>query len=518
MSSPTKTTIEDLPTEMISELFKHLNPTALATCSMVSKRWHSIYADFKVHSLVAIGNSLYWYQSKWSHSNWRVEEQEPCHLKTLNCLTKPLFSNLKYLALIGNWPRFSLNQLNRFRQLLHLEITWPNDFRKKQVYLNFPHLKVLVVHTLDKDCLLVLDCPELSTLVYLEEEEADLKVKWAETIRKLETNSGDWEWADFKNIECLVIRKFNSIDTNILQLLPNLKELHFNESMENIFKDFKGIGVLDQIKEKLKTFLDDARQLKGADFQFTFAGFQLTNTLLDELDFGVELITKTSSFGESNEYESVSDERFYLANYQLIKPGALHFIHRIDYTRLMSQVPSGQPLPSCFLEKFNGIDVVDVGETVQDESHFLRFLSSLKSLQILRLFAPKLSQEFYNQLPASAPLLVRLQLVENNRNEQQLNFEFVAKFPHLEFQVFYFDVEIRAIQSLALTYISKVEVGTLFSLTNFHFRHDKFIIRKEMNSKTWIVKDAFNQTKLETENPEEFNQLIVTHKSALYRR
>lgn len=42
------TTIEDLPPEMIRELFKRLNPKDLLACSMVHKRLSSLYSGFKV--------------------------------------------------------------------------------------------------------------------------------------------------------------------------------------------------------------------------------------------------------------------------------------------------------------------------------------------------------------------------------------------------------------------------------------------------------------------------------------
>ena len=99
MSSPTS--IDDLPSEMICELFKHLCPKDLVTCSMVNKRWHN-YAGFKVHRLVVAN---YRVDDKWYHSDRKIEDQELCSSERFSRLAnKPLLSNLKHLALCGN-PR-----------------------------------------------------------------------------------------------------------------------------------------------------------------------------------------------------------------------------------------------------------------------------------------------------------------------------------------------------------------------------------------------------------------------------
>ena len=125
MSSPSKPTepaasIDDLPPEMICELFEYLQPKDLAACSMVNKRWHSIYGGFRMHRLVAVDYDNWYYDlGKWYNSNQAIRE-ERSHLKIFRLLAeKPLLSNLKHLALSGE---LDLNELNRFRQLVHLEI------------------------------------------------------------------------------------------------------------------------------------------------------------------------------------------------------------------------------------------------------------------------------------------------------------------------------------------------------------------------------------------------------------
>lgn len=72
--------------------------------------------------------------------------------------------------------------------------------------------------------------------------------------------------------------------------------------------------------------------MRGSDFQFRFAGFQLTKTLLDEIDFGV-----VESFGRDE--EAVSNV------YQLIEPDALQFIYQVNYNHRMSNVVG--EFPAC---------------------------------------------------------------------------------------------------------------------------------------------------------------------------
>ena len=107
MSSLTKSTaIDDLPAEMVCELFKHLHPRDLAACSLVNKRWHSIYAGFKVQRLVAfdaIGRDL----DKWCYSDRLVSEAELllCDLEKIYCLAnKPLLSPFVQMASLKDEP------------------------------------------------------------------------------------------------------------------------------------------------------------------------------------------------------------------------------------------------------------------------------------------------------------------------------------------------------------------------------------------------------------------------------
>ena len=281
MSSPA--TIDDLPPEMIRELFKHLHLMDLTACSVVNKRWHLIYAGFRVQRLVVFMESDYHHFDKWSYPDRRVEAVERCHSAMFNHLIdQPLLSNLKYLALCGYDFHFYLNKLNQFEQLVHLEINSDGVWERNE-NLNMPKLKVLACYHFDNwhywHSSLSIDCPELNVLVYYErDEESPLDVKHPETIRKLVTNMVGVKLAPFKNAECLITRRLDVLSRETLLLLPKLKKLRYIDRSK--------IGTIDRIKQTLKEFVGHLKGLKRSDFQFRF---QLNEARLGEIDFGVQV-------------------------------------------------------------------------------------------------------------------------------------------------------------------------------------------------------------------------------------
>ena len=420
--SPPTTSIDDLPPEMINELFEYLPPKDLATCSLVNRRWHSIYASFKLHRLATYCNDdrdL----NRWLNSNQPIEEAERCHPKMfLRLAEKPLLSNLTHLALTGNSFEYDLNKLNQFPQLVHLEINISVARNmQRNMQLNLPILKVLAIHgwTIYR---LTVDCPQLSTLLY-QAEMRRLVVKHPETIRKLQTNLIGPDLYQFKNVESLVTNQFEAISLITISSLPRLRELHYNQGIENLigrrFVDAQRITV-DRLKRTLSELLDEAKRLRGSDFRFTLAGFQLTQVDMEQIDFGVQV--------DEDRSERVYNEYVYLKNYHLIEPDSLPFVYRVDYNRLLNSL-TGE-FPRCFSQKFTGINWVETTAEVQNADHLLWFLKSLRFLRRLYLETKGLSQEFYDQLPASTRSLISLTL--EGGNELQLNFDFINKLPFLK--------------------------------------------------------------------------------------
>ena len=146
MNPPTRptTSIDDLPPELIRDLFEYLHPKDLVVCSMVNRRWRSIYSGFKVHRLVTIDYRYEYALIEWYDSNQIIEENQRCHPALFDRLAKkPLLSNLKHLAICSYKSKFDLDSLKKFRQLVHLEIEIDLS---KNVNLNLPKLEVLVFH------------------------------------------------------------------------------------------------------------------------------------------------------------------------------------------------------------------------------------------------------------------------------------------------------------------------------------------------------------------------------------
>ena len=477
MNSPAtphqSSTIDDLPVEMICELFKRLHPKDLIVCSMVSKRWHSIYSHFKLDRLVVMDN-LHLYLSNKCFPDRRVENQELCDQKLFGRLMgNTLLSNVKCLAVCGFSFEYDLNRLNQFRHLLHLEINL--SLVKINVSLTFSYLKFLAFHQFSKCCLLSIDCPQLSTLICRGDYGGLLRMKHPKTIRHLEI--GHLLDAElFEGVECLVTNELKVITGETVKRLPKLKEMRYDRSVDSALDWY---GFPEQIRRTIREFLVDARSLRGADFKFRFCGLQLAATLAE-----IDLNVRTG--------ESLCNESVYANNYYLIEPAAtMDFLDTVDYNRLMRCASE-----KSLAEKFPSISWVQVNGAVQDASHLLKFLKSLQFLSRLHLVSPRLSQTFYIELPSSASSLIDLYLCEHQDRVLCMSFEFVSQLPRLSRLQIGDDLSLESTISLVRSFGQTAE-GSL----SFGLQGKRFAILK---SKIFQVKKLFGdgRTLLWTEDPD----------------
>ena len=292
--------IDDLPPEMICEVFRRLPLNELATCSLVNKRWYSIYSVFKVHRLTMFeprsGRTL---SDKWYHSGETIKSEEHCSLAMFGRLVNnSLLSNLKYLAVIlpgvlgkGPWFRTYPFEFNQFAQLLHLEIQI--DYGVKEVNLKLSKLKILKIQTscyCPIDCALSIDCSDLRVLSYRLPGAAasSLQLKHPEKIEKLDTNMVGSELKRFSNVRCLATGRFEEMNMHTLRLLPRLEELHYSSDAFGFLNYLRGDAMdemwvkLDQMRQAWQEFKRDAESLRGPRFPIKFTVFDLFEQL-DEI-------------------------------------------------------------------------------------------------------------------------------------------------------------------------------------------------------------------------------------------
>ena len=478
---------------MICELFMHLCPRDLIVCSMVNKRWHSLFSGFRLHKLAVMLNWRDGFRvKKWSYPERRIKDQEVCQTNVfLHLIDWPLLSNLKHLALYGEWSALDSNMLNNFlngcSQLVQIEFSLFSYGAR--MHLKLPKLRVLVFDPLCASYAVSFDCPKLNVLFFRDCLVSRLEVKKPETIRKLETNLLDsTRLVQFQNVECLVTDNIKMICRSVLLVLTKLKELHFNERIREVVLN---IGSTYQLKQKLKEFLADVQELKGVDFKFKFAGFRMNKQILDQIDLGDQ---------NGWEYMPPSDEYVYMRNCHLIEPdGALSFIYKVDYSALMGNVTGGE-LPTCFFRKFTGIQSVYVGGRIQDVNHFLRFLRSLSLLRCLTLRDLCLGQEFYDQLPASARYLDTFTLHEPviDKEEQQINFGFITQLSRLTLLEILSEISCESLASL-LSYLGKLKESRIHFSFNGNLATITFLKRANGSKRYEVFWDT--KKVLETENP-----------------
>ena len=248
-----------------------------------------------------------------------------------------------------------------------------------------------------------------------------------------------------------------------------------------MFDDSSPFVTVTNVKRKLSELLNEAK-LRDSDFRFRFAGLLLTN--VDQVDLGVQV-------DESTGRERVSNEYVYMKNYQLIEPGALDFVHDVDYTRLLDNV-TGE-FPRCFSQKFTRIYWIKATAKVRDPDHFLWFLKSLRFLSRLELESTELSQEFYDQLPASAPSLRRLYL-RKGHCVNELNIDFIDELSGLTHIWIKPALTLESIPSLFRS-ADRLKEG------DFCFE-SRFSIWKKEGSTVWKVWKN-HQLLFKNENPEE---------------
>ena len=416
--------IDDLPPEMLSELFKHLNLKHLAVCSMVCKLWNQLISRHKVTRLVVVPRGLK--KERWWHVSRPVDEYlEVCPLRMFaTLLCRPILSSLKHLRInvYHGLAQLEPNDLNLFRQLIHLEVDYPIVRPNTEINWILPNLEILKVRLYEHDRISI-DCPKLKVFSSDCRPGVSIDVKWPETISTLCAALYGSQLTKFKNIEtykCTAELQF--VNDALIEQLPRLKMLEVCGDPQDLYFTLQTV---DGVREFLKRLLSDRRKVLRSDLKLFFAGIEIVDeALVDRLDLQALDVGVGNSTRLSNEHLYFGD---YPADQRPNLLDELEFVQKANYTRLMSLM---NELPPDYFMRFYHVRCISTSGDIQRPEHFATFIKRLEFVEHLELLYPSLQQEWYDRLPSICSLR-SITLYESEAIE--LSFDFLGRFePFIE--------------------------------------------------------------------------------------
>lgn len=425
-----RTGIGDLPLEMLCEVLKQLCLADLIRCKRVCKDWNSLVSTgIKLSRLVVDRKRNE--RIRWHYDNRPVIALELCEPNLfLAKRNQPILLSLKSLKIYCEIDEFNQNDLNRFTNLLNLEIT---QDQASDLSLSLPKLEFLCLELCNHyDFEIAIDCPSLRTLRCEDDEFLYLmKMKHPESVVELKTKHSESNLAQFTNLQRLITNDHEHFE-GILQELPGLREIRFDGEIESLISEFESTDLTGQLKELLRGFLSVKRSLKRKHLEVYFGGLHVTDESIERIDLN-----------ERPDEPEISNEHFYMKNYEHLQE-RIGFVNEVNYTRLMSLVDE---VPADYLHKFPGIYSVTVDGAIRNEDHLLGFLRRLDDFDYLRLKnVSNLSQAFAERLPEACANLWNFELSDSL--DLELDYSFVRRFQKLAFITLQQELSLRSAKSI----------------------------------------------------------------------
>lgn len=266
-------TIDDLPLEMLCEIFKQLSPKELIKKKRVCRKWNQLISAMKIKRLNVVDVSYNLFndpaEALWYETHRPQLERDVCPPKLLIAMfNSPMLDHLEYLR-VNNNPCFELanfdyNKFNGLPMLVQLDFSTIDQ----NLSLNLPKLQIFSVTNInDPEHKLSLKCPKLQVLRYYEPAGANaLHVEEPHKIRILDTSMFGDKLRRFQNVQ--VLKTDSGCDPNFLEsilTLKNLRSLQLNMPQASL--------------ESIQTLIRALRSLthfKLCEVSFKFKGIDLT--------------------------------------------------------------------------------------------------------------------------------------------------------------------------------------------------------------------------------------------------
>ncbi|XP_037052374.1 uncharacterized protein LOC119085927 [Bradysia coprophila] len=258
--------IDDLPNDVLNEIFKHLAIKTFMRCRRVNKRWKSAIDEYmpryRVNELVIYNDEdecgvmvdTFFYIDKpidkdimFRNSDLKLIQNIPLRLDSLTRLKLEGVLIFRW----GSKAKVDLSILNTLTALEHLELPVVNP---KNTTISLPVLRILYIYSTGSRRGLTVDCPKLE-IFGCEEDLGTIHFVHTQSIKELQIQSVPRNMEEFENVEVFRTSSPHSLFVRILVQLTGLRELHLDEHKHvhvSYYKARKNLNRLIEQKRKLK--------------------------------------------------------------------------------------------------------------------------------------------------------------------------------------------------------------------------------------------------------------------------
>lgn len=405
--------MDDLPNEMLLEIFLRLPVDQMLLCKQVCKRWFALI-DSMIHPSSLVIHDRYYSPilCKWFATNefvydhlYRISSRSQEVLKFR--AHQPMFDHLKSLYI--RCRAIEINSINCLHRLEILELISCNHKRGKPIEIRLSNLRVLNLEKVKSSMPeLTIDAPKLERFRYEKTFFGNVIVKHPESIKEFYSFFISYDrtavWLDFVNLEHLYCKKYLHNEQLLLRL-KHLKTFHVNVYSGNM-NYFK--------MQKAALGLNNP--------QIYFQGVHLDALpLYSEVPFG------WNKFGTRLDADTIEFHGF--NHFQFVDQP--YCMRMVDWYLLESYFEehhfAGAPIE--LVRRFVRLDELELSGEPRDPEQLASLLRHCKYLPSLKVTASFMSQNFFDEiLSEHCPVIGSLSI----QNENQLNFDFLLKFKDLQ--------------------------------------------------------------------------------------
>lgn len=461
--------MQRLPTEVFHLIFEHLNFNHLLVCRSVCVEWRFAVQGylFRIRSLAICRKVDLPNTGLHFLTNVPINRSMAAHVRNLNFLKvemyRAILSRLRCLYVDFSYKGFHNFYLyiNDCTELEQLEI---DHFSNNRLDVNLPSLRIMGVRdftTSGKFYDLVLNTPNLFAFRCSGEFQRIIFSYPEKIVHLYIYNRPDRFPGFFTNLRYLYIILHSTSYLNPPFSIParfkQLKEFHFS----NLNSNYLIILFRQKAQEKsqMKLFSD---------------GFPINS---------IEDHNKLRPYGRLYYDKEYLNHVF--SNYSELA-SLVPWVQEINFGSMLRLVVD---IPPDFFSKFVNIKKVNLTEAVYRIDQLVYFLSNCHVLKELLISGSMLPQTFFQFLPSYCPFLTDLEIIEPYPIE---SLRFILKFEYLQ--------RMRIDQEASVNVVLRAMRKESIKHFVFHFRNEKFTVRKKSELDTSYYDDRYRMNHERTEN------------------